>query len=213
MPWPVTVCYNALSRLEILRETYRIIAKDILTYSSRGSLLDIGTGPGGLLVEMNRLAPEMTLTGLDASPSMVKRARKNMHRAGLARTITIREGNASNLPFPDASFDTVVSTGSIHHWKDPNKALNEIYRVLTFGGYALIYDLVSDTPSTIMRQTARKFGRLNMLLMWIHAFEEPFYSRSAFALMPLASRFGRGKTGFVGIMYCLSLQKRSGEHQ
>ena len=210
MPWPVTVLYNAISRLDILQETYRLIARDILTYSSQGAFLDIGTGPAGLLVELNRLSPDLTVTGLDASPSMVKRARKNMRHAGLSRIVTIREGNASDLPFPDASFDMVVSTGSMHHWKRPKEAFNEIFRVLTDGGYALIYDLVSDTPATIMRHTARRFGRLNMILMWVHAFEEPFYSRSAFALLPRDTCFGSGESRFVGIMYSLALQKRSG---
>ncbi|MBE3143709.1 MAG: class I SAM-dependent methyltransferase [Planctomycetes bacterium] len=52
------------------------------------------------------------------------------------------------MPFPDRSFDIVVSTVSMHHWKQPEACLNEIYRVLKNNSYALIYDLVSDTSES-----------------------------------------------------------------
>jgi SAM-dependent methyltransferase len=56
--------------------------------------------------------------------------------------VDFRVGDVASLPFPDASFDAVVSTFSLHHWSDPARGLSEIYRVLRPGGVARIYDLV-----------------------------------------------------------------------
>jgi ubiquinone/menaquinone biosynthesis C-methylase UbiE len=128
--------------------------------------------------------------------------------AGLAGKIEIKEGNASHLPFADNTFDTVVSTGSIHHWKDPVDALNEIYRVLKKGGIALLYDIMSDTPQPVLKETARRYGRLKTMLFWFHAFEEPFYSRKAFAQLARPSLFKQGRTRFVGLLCCLILKKK-----
>ncbi|GBC60227.1 hypothetical protein DENIS_1178 [Desulfonema ishimotonii] len=121
------------------------MADDILTCRARGRLLDIGTGPGWLLVKLHEKSSDLRLTGLDISAPMITTARKNIRRLGLSEHIYFREGTAAHLPFAGNSFDIVVSTGSLHHWKEPVRGLNEVYRVLCPGGYALIYDLVSDT--------------------------------------------------------------------
>jgi len=207
IPSPGTVFYNAISKTNLFQRNYELIAKDILSYCSEGSLLDIGTGPGWLLVKLHHKSPRLRLTGLDASPSMAARARKNMAEAGLSESIEIREGNASHLLFSDDSFDTVVSTGSIHHWKDPTAGLNEVYRVLKHGGYALMYDLTSDTPASVLKETACEFGRLKMLLLWLHSFEEPFYSSKDFEFLAQPTLFKEGQARFVGLMYCLVLKK------
>jgi SAM-dependent methyltransferase len=101
----------------------------------------------------------------------------------------------------------VVSTGSIHHWKEPVRALNEIYRVLKHGGYALLYDVVSDTLRSLLKKSAREFGRLRMVLLWMYAFEEPFYSRQALELLPESSLFKQGRTKFAGVLCCLIMKK------
>ena len=207
IPSPGTVFYNAISKTNLFQHHYELIAKDILSYCSEGSILDIGTGPGWLLVKLYHESPRLRLTGLDASPSMVARARKNMAKAGLSEVIEIREGNASRMLFSDNSFDTVVSMGSIHHWKNPTACLNEVYRVLKPGGFALMYDLVSDTPAAVLKETAYEFGRLRVLLFWLHSFEEPFYSSKDFELLAQPTLFKEGRTRFVGLMCCLILKK------
>lgn len=207
IPWPGTAFYNAISGTTIFQRNYELAARDIVSYCSEGSILDIGTGPGWLLVKLHQEFPRLLVTGLDASPSMVARARKNIANAGLSDVIEVKEGNASHIPFSDGSFDTVVSTGSLHHWKNPTAGLNDVYRVLKHGGYALMYDLVSDTPASVLKETAREFGTLKMVLLWIHAFEEPFYSRKDFELLARPTLFKEGRTRFVGAMCCLILKK------
>ena len=189
IPGPGSVVYNAVARTAIFQRNYDLLAADILKYRSEGSLLDVGTGPGYLLVKLHGLCPALRLTGLDASPAMVSEAGKNLKRVGLSDSIRVLEGFAQALPFEDESFDAVVSTGSIHHWKDPIGGLNEVYRVMRKGGHALMYDIVNDMPSDVLEAAAGEFGRLRVLLLWVHTFTEPFYSvgglRGARAFFPL----------------------------
>ena len=207
IPWPFSLLYNALSTTHIFQHYYDLMAADCVQYCSGGDLLDIGTGPGWLLVKLHDHAPELLLTGLDVSPAMVARARRNMAKAGLGDTVAIRQGSADNLPFVDSSFDLVVSTGSIHHWKRSVESLNEIHRVLRPGGAALIYDLVRDTPAPLLKETAREFGSFLTAMMWLHGFEEPFYRMKEIEELARETAFGEGKLRFVGVMGCLEMKK------
>jgi ubiquinone/menaquinone biosynthesis C-methylase UbiE len=210
IPWIGTVFYNALTATSIFQRHYDAVALDILSYGPKGSILDIGTGPGWLLIKLHQHASRLRISGLDTAAAMVAKARDNMAEAGLAAEIEIKEGNASRLPFADNTFETIVSTGSLHHWKEPISALNEIHRVLKAGGNALLYDIVSDTPKAVLREMACGYGRLKTMLFWLHAFEEPFYSHTAFAQLAQPSLFKQGGTRFVGIWCCLILRKKGG---
>jgi len=212
IPWPGTILYNLISATSVFQRHYELIARDILSYCAEGSLLDIGTGPGRMLLELHRLSPGMRLVGIDSSPSMVVKAQENMADAGLSGVIEIREGNANQVPFGGDSFDIVVSTGSIHHWKDPLAGLNEVYRVLKPGAYALMYDLVSDTPASILEGMVREFGKLKTLLFWLHSFEEPFYSQQDYESLAGPTLFKQGRTRFVGLLCCLILKKTHGNN-
>jgi len=207
IPWPGTKLYSAVSETTIFQRNYELVTGDILSYCSQGNILDVGTGPGWLLVKLRQQSPSLRLTGLDVSSSMVAIARKNIANAGLSGVIEIKKGNAGNMPFADGAFDAVVSTGSVHHWKDPIAGLNDVYRVLKHGGYALMYDLVSDTPASVLKDTAREFGRLKMMILWLHAFEEPFYSTKNFEELYRPTQFKQGRIRFVGVLCCLILRK------
>jgi ubiquinone/menaquinone biosynthesis C-methylase UbiE len=207
MPWPVSALYNTLSRAAPFQINYGLVAQDILQHSPGKRILDIGTGPGWLLMKLHDLDPSLKITGLDISAPMAALARKNIARASLTGIIQIELGNASLLPFHSNSFDAVVSSSSIHHWKDPETAMTEAYRVLRKGGMALLYDLVSDTPADVLEKAAHDFGRLRALFLKIHALEEPFYTREAFSLLAGSAPFVETQTRFVGIQFCLSLSK------
>lgn len=207
IPWPGTAFYNAISRSPMFQKNYELVADDVVSYCPEGNILDIGTGPGWLLIKLYRKSPRLRLTGVDASGSMVTKARKNISKAGVSHAIDIEAGNAGLLPFHGESFDAVVSTGSIHHWKEPERGLSEVYRVLKRKGTALIYDLVSDTPQYVLDEVARDFGKLKSVLFRIHALEEPFYTRKDLELMAQNTLFKRGYTKFVGVQCCLVLKK------
>ncbi len=203
IPFPGTTLYDWISRRDVFQRHYDLLARDILRHISAGAVLDIGTGPGWLLLKLRERAPGLKLVGLDISPAMVERARKN-----LGPEIEVRQGNAAGLPFEAAAFDAIVSTGSVHHWKEPEACFREIHRVLKPGGLALIYDLVSDTPKPALRQMAKDFGRLHMVLLWVHSFEEPFYAEESFRALAPAALYDLVQAGFVGVVCGLVLRRR-----
>jgi len=210
IPWPGSVLYNAVSQTEVFRRHYALVADHVGHYCRSGSILDIGTGPGWLLAALQRSLPELELVGLDISPAMVATARKNMQATGYDAVIDLQVAAAEALPFRNDSFHAVVSTGSLHHWKDPIVALNEVHRVLKTGGYALVYDLVRKLPPAVAEAARREFGSLRTRILWLHSFEEPFYtSRDMSELVP-ATSFHNGRVEFVGVLCCLVLQKTIG---
>ena len=170
----------------------------------------MGTGPGRLLFSLHQSCPRARLVGVDISGAMVAKARENLARAGLSGVIHVQVSAAQELPFGSDSFDAVVSTGSVHHWKDPTAGLNEVYRVLRPGGWALMYDLVADTPREVLQNLTRAHGRFRVLLLQLHSLEEPFRTVAAFASLAGLTSFRTGQIRFVGALCCLGMQKPAG---
>jgi SAM-dependent methyltransferase len=118
------------------------LATELAAFAPRGQVLEVGSGPGRLAARLAELAPGVQVTGVDISPEMVERANSLAANSGVADRVEFRVGDVASLPFADASFDAVVSTFSLHHWQNPAKGLEEIYRVLRPGGVVRIYDVV-----------------------------------------------------------------------
>lgn len=108
-----------------------------------GALLEVGPGPGYLGLELARQLGSESLTGCEPSPLMVHIARKNAAEYGVKADYVL--GSAMELPFPDGSFDCVVSNGSLHEWETPRRVFDEIWRVLRPGGRFCVTDLRRDT--------------------------------------------------------------------
>ena len=119
IPWPGSVLYNALSGTKVFLRHYELVAHDVAHYGTAQYLLDIGTGPGHLLLALRKTLPDAELVGVDISPAMIAQAQRNMKIHGCDPYIDVRVGSANSLPFADGMFDRVVSTGSLHHWNDP----------------------------------------------------------------------------------------------
>jgi len=203
IPWPGSAVYDALSRSRIFLRHYDLVADDIARACGGGRILDVGTGPARLLLALRGRLPGAVLAGVDISPAMVAKARENVGAAG----IEVREGSAGELPFPEGSFDAVVSTGSMHHWKEPVAALDEAHRVLRAGGIALMYDLVRKMPRDVAEGIRREFGAFRLALLWVHSFEEPFYDPAEMVALAARSRFRSGGVRFVGALCGLVLEK------
>lgn len=108
---------------------------------SSGRALDVGCGPGHLAAHIARRAPGLEVVGVDLDPTMVELAARRARRLGLSGRLRFQIGDAAALPFPDASFDVVTSTFSLHHWQEPVAGLAEIRRVLKPGATATVYDV------------------------------------------------------------------------
>ena len=103
-------------------------------------VLDLGCGTGTLAILAKQAQPEAEVTGLDADPDMLKVAK--FKSAQLKTPVKFDVGFTSQLPYPDQSFDRVLSSIMIHHLKTPDKRLTarEVYRVLKPGGQLHIID-------------------------------------------------------------------------
>ena len=105
---------------------------------ARGRVLEFGAGTGANFAYYGDGAEE--LFAIEPDPYMLERARR---RAGESeRTIDLRQAPAEDIPFEDASFDTVVSTLVMCSVKDPLRALSEARRVLKPSGKLRLYDHV-----------------------------------------------------------------------
>jgi ubiquinone/menaquinone biosynthesis C-methylase UbiE len=70
--------YDSMMRIKAIRLQYQEMAQDLVSRIDRGALLDIGTGPGFLLLEIHKLNPRIELNRLDLSKAMVNLARNNL---------------------------------------------------------------------------------------------------------------------------------------
>lgn len=105
-------------------------------------VLDVGCGPGVLtLLAAEKVGPTGAAHGIDPSPAMVTLAQKKAAKAGISAEFRIAV--IEDLPFPDGSFDAVVSSLMLHHLPDDvrRKGFSEIQRVLKPGGRLLAFDL------------------------------------------------------------------------
>ncbi|PKQ08832.1 MAG: SAM-dependent methyltransferase [Alphaproteobacteria bacterium HGW-Alphaproteobacteria-12] len=109
-------------------------AIDIIN-TRKGSLLEVGVGTG---VALPRYASNLTVTGIDLSPAMLRIARQRIRDRKLENIAGIYEMDASDLHFEDASFDTVVAMYVMTVVPDPVKVLTELERVCAPGGEVVI---------------------------------------------------------------------------
>jgi ubiquinone/menaquinone biosynthesis C-methylase UbiE len=103
-------------------------------------VLDVGCGTGYLLRRLGPRVPEAReLAGIDAAPAMIETART---MASDSR-IQFATATAERLPYPQETFDLVISTTSFDHWADQRAGLAECFRVLLPGGRLVLIDLFS----------------------------------------------------------------------
>ena len=107
--------------------------------AAQGCLLDVACGPG---VVTASIAPKATsVVALDATEQMLEKAKERCAKAGLLNVDFKRRCGKSALR--DSQFDGVVTRLAVHHFADPQRALNEMFRVLRRGGTAVIVDVIS----------------------------------------------------------------------
>lgn len=126
-----------------------------LLAEASGDVLEVGAGTGCNLAFYGGAVRSLTLAEPD--PSMLRRLHRAVHRARPAATV--RRAPAEDLPFDDATFDTVVSTLVLCGVSDQPRAAREIHRVLKPGGRLLFIEHVRAADERL----ARRQDRLNSL--------------------------------------------------
>jgi SAM-dependent methyltransferase len=109
-------------------------------------VLDLGSGAGtDSLVAAQMVGPEGSVTGVDMTPQMLAKSRAAATEMG-ASNVEFIEAEAERLPFPDGSFDIVISNGVIDLIPDKDAVFSELYRVLTPGGRIQVADVTIQNP-------------------------------------------------------------------
>jgi SAM-dependent methyltransferase len=144
----------------------RRMALEMLDLSSDDRVLDVGCGPGNFAREFARVADSGLVVGLDASRTMLAQAVRHGERRNLAYVL----GDASAVPFRDASFDAVCCFAALYLIEHPFRAIDELVRVLAPGGRLALLSSCSRGPlpvaatDAVVRRVSgvRVFGRRDL---------------------------------------------------
>ncbi|HEX7734866.1 MAG TPA: class I SAM-dependent methyltransferase [Ktedonobacteraceae bacterium] len=141
--------------VRLTSKLYQRVVDDLtLLGLDQGQVLDAGTGPGTLARHIARHQPQLQVYGVDISADMIQLAREHTEREQLTERVHFEAGNVAHLPYPDHSFDVIVSTISMHHWYELEQPLRDLHRVLRPGGRLLIYDFRFMQARTIEKALA-----------------------------------------------------------
>lgn len=119
-------------------------------FEPRGEVLEIGAGSGAMAAELFARHPDVVMTVTDFDQTMVDAASARL--AGCGDRAIARRADATALPFPDDSFDAVLSWIMLHHTIEWEKALAEAVRVVRPGAYVVGYDLLATAPLRLLHR-------------------------------------------------------------
>ena len=131
--------YDPLQRLLGMGSVHRQLV-DQARIQPDQRILEIGCGTGNLAILIKRLHPGAEVVGIDPDPKALARAQRKARREALS--VQLDRGFAEELPYPDASFDRVLSALMFHHLgpEEKEKTLDEARRVLKPGGSLHLLD-------------------------------------------------------------------------
>lgn len=115
--------------------------------ANKGHFLDVGTGPAQIPILLAQHCPNIHITAIDLSKEMLKIANRHVTDACLNDRITLEYVDAKTLPYPDNTFDGLISNSIVHHIHNALKSLQEMGRVVKPVGPVLIRDLIR--PETL----------------------------------------------------------------
>lgn len=190
----------------------RTYAQEVPPHVANGSsVLEVAPGPGYLAIELAKLG-SYKIFGLDISKDFVDIARTNAERNGVE--IDFRQGNAAEMPFSDFMFDFIICTAAFKNFKEPLKAVNEMYRVLKPGATALIIDLNRDVSNQQLENLVKDMRvkgaeALFMKLTFKYFLRAGAYSEDGFKNLIAKSEFKKFTIKHIGVGLYIYLYKKT----
>ena len=173
------------------RELFETLAADFLGELRQARrLLDVGCGPGQFTVRAAEALPDAQVWGIDLAPTMIELARRHASVSPAAARLHFEVADVAHLPFPDAHFDAVLSSGSIKHWSDPLAGLREIHRVLAPGGRAFVIEMNRLAPPAAVAAQRVRLRHWFFRLIYPRVFTKamsPDEARTIFAASPFGA--------------------------
>lgn len=134
----------------------------------KGTVLEVGVGTG---LSLRHYSPGLTITGVDYSRDMLRKAERKVARLGLANVAGLAQMDARALDFPDDHFDTVAAMHVLSVVPEPEQVMSEIARVCKPGGEVVIVNHFKRTTGLLAR-LERGFAPFANLLGWHPDFDE-----------------------------------------
>jgi ubiquinone/menaquinone biosynthesis C-methylase UbiE len=136
-------------------EAFRRHVLELADLEGSECLLDAGCGTGMLALRIAAQYPDCTVHGVDLSPKMIAVARRDAETHGLA--VDFRVGSITHLPYPDGSFDGVITNIMYHHLDlaEKRQAVGEIARVLKSGGRYVSAEFGPRADNALRRHLAK----------------------------------------------------------
>ncbi len=166
--WPMSAVYSRFA--ELMEPVYLPIADGMAIPPEARTLLEVGAGDGRLTVALARTYPHLEeIVSTDIASDMAKRIGRRAEALGLSDRIRPDVQDVQALTFPDSSFDVVASLFSMHHWRRPASALQELDRVLKPGGLMAVVDGCGRPSIGRLYRDVRPLGgsRASALVFWI----------------------------------------------
>jgi 2-polyprenyl-3-methyl-5-hydroxy-6-metoxy-1,4-benzoquinol methylase len=125
------------------RIQYRALLREIAALNRAGRYLEVGCGTGSLATMVAELNPAIHITALDLSENMVDLARAHISQKNLQQRVSCDIGDVGDAASVHqfGEFDVVYSAFSLHHWKDAEKAIANLWKAVRADGILYIYDL------------------------------------------------------------------------
>lgn len=106
-----------------------------------GRIMDVGCGPGTVVIELARAFPDSEVVGIDLSEPLLDIARQSAVDAGLSDRIVLEVADVQDIPYEANSFDALANLNMFHIVEDPIAMLNEMERILVPDGYLMLGDI------------------------------------------------------------------------
>ena len=110
----------------------------LLSLRPPGQVLDLGVGTGYTTLRILDAFPEAQVTGIDASEEMLRMATRRCQHLIDAGRVRVALADSASIPYPDESFDKLVTVHTLYFWDDPRRHLRELHRVLRIGGRMVV---------------------------------------------------------------------------